>query len=422
MNITIICYNDVQTHFITDINQIPTIVNEQYGIELIDLEITYMGCTYYSWTLTELENILNPDDVIYVESGKNLDKNNSENYDIEHIYHLLPDDNNINIEENTHTEYEELSNEELYNRELYNRELYNTSYEGLDTTGYEELPIIEEVDPYTNKTKKQLRNIADNIISVLQYGSYYANNTGYNISKKLHNAITRTITYLPEELPHKLNITFHPNIIYSVVHNDTISTAISEFINNPKKHICALNFASGMNPGGGFLRGASAQEESIMRSSGLYPCIKSSILYDTNNKDNRNHLYSEHIIFSPKVPVIRNDITDEWVSPCYVSFITTPAVNTKRALEAGLTEDIINVTMAQRIDNILSVAAKNKVDILILGSYGSGVFGGDINTIANNFILSLLTKYKKSFDKVIFAVTSSDHLKIFQDTIDVYMY
>jgi len=411
MNITIVCYHDVQTHFITDINQIPSIVNEQYGIELIDLEITYMECTYYPWTLTELENILNPDDIIYVESGKNLDEDNSENYDIEHIYHLS-NDNDINIEINN-TEYEE-----LYNTEY--EELHNTEYNELYNTEYEELPIIEEVDPYTNKTKKQLRNIANNIISVLQYGSYYANNMGYNISKKLHKAITRTITYLPEELPHKPNIAFHPNIIYSVVHNDTISTVINEFINNPKKHICALNFASGMNPGGGFLRGASAQEESIMRSSGLYPCIKSSILYDTNNKDNRNHLYSEHIIFSPKVPVIRNDIADEWISPCHVSFITTPAVNTKRALEAGLTEDIINITMAERIDNILSVAAKNNVDILILGSYGSGVFGGNINIIANNFMLSLVMKYKKSFDKVIFAVTSSDHLKIFQDTIDSY--
>merc|ERR1719273_1331882 len=34
-----------------------------------------------------------------------------------------------------------------------------------------------------------------------------------------------------------------------------------------------LNFASARNPGGGFSTGAEAQEESIARSSGLYPCL-----------------------------------------------------------------------------------------------------------------------------------------------------
>jgi len=38
--------------------------------------------------------------------------------------------------------------------------------------------------------------------------------------------------------------------------------------------IFVLNFASGRNPGGGFLRGAQAQEESIAKVSGLYPCLE----------------------------------------------------------------------------------------------------------------------------------------------------
>lgn len=38
-----------------------------------------------------------------------------------------------------------------------------------------------------------------------------------------------------------------------------------------------LNFASARNPGGGFCTGASAQEESIARSSALYPCLKSTL-------------------------------------------------------------------------------------------------------------------------------------------------
>ena len=40
--------------------------------------------------------------------------------------------------------------------------------------------------------------------------------------------------------------------------------------------VAALNFASARNPGGGFLRGAQAQEESLARSSALYDhcCIR----------------------------------------------------------------------------------------------------------------------------------------------------
>src|SRR3569623_189973 len=41
----------------------------------------------------------------------------------------------------------------------------------------------------------------------------------------------------------------------------------------------ALNFASAKNPGGGFLTGAQAQEESLARASGLYAMLLGDYIY-----------------------------------------------------------------------------------------------------------------------------------------------
>jgi len=68
-----------------------------------------------------------------------------------------------------------------------------------------------------------------------------------------------------------------------------------------------LNFASAKNPGGGFLGGGSAQEESLARSSGLFPCINQmQQMYETN-RAYRSCLYTDHMIYSPRVPVFRDD-------------------------------------------------------------------------------------------------------------------
>ena len=45
-----------------------------------------------------------------------------------------------------------------------------------------------------------------------------------------------------------------------------------------------LNFASAKNPGGGFLNGAMAQEESLAASGGLYPTLLPHTEYYRRNR------------------------------------------------------------------------------------------------------------------------------------------
>ena len=70
--------------------------------------------------------------------------------------------------------------------------------------------------------------------------------------------------------------------------------------------VAALNFASARNPGGGFLTGARAQEESLARASGLYAMLLDDPMYD-HHRSRKDPLYTAWVIYSPDVPVFRLD-------------------------------------------------------------------------------------------------------------------
>ena len=94
----------------------------------------------------------------------------------------------------------------------------------------------------------------------------------------------------------------------------------------------ALNFASAKHPGGGFLSGARAQEESLARSSALFACLDGNPMYDFH-RDRKDPMYTDYAIYSPEVPVIRDDDGTLLDEPYLCSFITCPAVNAKVVLE-----------------------------------------------------------------------------------------
>jgi len=172
--------------------------------------------------------------------------------------------------------------------------------------------------------------------------------------------------------------------------------------------ICILNFASARNPGGGFLSGSSSQEETLAKCSALYESIYESDMYIVNDKDNNNCLYSHYMIYSKNVPVFRDDEMELLTVPSKVDFITSPAVNCKEALKRGITQQTINETMNERMDRLFSVCVLNGVDILILGAWGCGVFGGDYKIVSSQFMYWLTTKYRGYFKKIIFAVFSDE--------------
>jgi uncharacterized protein (TIGR02452 family) len=152
-----------------------------------------------------------------------------------------------------------------------------------------------------------------------------------------------------------------------------------------------LNFASARHPGGGFLGGSQAQEESLARSTGLYPCLTQfAEMYAYNSKPTSTGLYSDYLIYSPGVPVLRHD-EGEWLAqPLRLDILTAPAVNAG-ALARNSPELLPQLlpTMRQRLRLVLAVAARHEVEALVLGAWGCGVFANDPAQVAQLFAEAL---------------------------------
>jgi uncharacterized protein (TIGR02452 family) len=181
-------------------------------------------------------------------------------------------------------------------------------------------------------------------------------------------------------------------------------------------NIGVLNFASATKPGGGFLNGAQAQEESIARSSTLYPTLCTDAaeeFYHLHNHHSSNSFHTHAMIYSPSVEIFRDD-DGEWIKPVMVDVLTCAAVHAGEVRESrqGFTgrreqEDSIQSAMRERMGRILYLFEKMGVRNIVLGSFGTGVFGNDVDVVAKlwaDLLSARSARFKGSFDRVMFAI------------------
>lgn len=173
-------------------------------------------------------------------------------------------------------------------------------------------------------------------------------------------------------------------------------------------HVACLNFASARNPGGGFLGGAQAQEESLARSSALYACQLTQMSHYERNRHQRSLLYLDLAIWSPLVPFFRDD-DGAWLgAPVLASVITCAAPNAG-ALNRNTTVDDLRATLERRGRFVLDIARHHAVDTLVLGAWGAGVFRNDPVMVAAMFEQLLAGDFAGVFGKVVFAVIGTPH-------------
>ncbi|GAA2414946.1 TIGR02452 family protein [Actinomadura vinacea] len=167
----------------------------------------------------------------------------------------------------------------------------------------------------------------------------------------------------------------------------------------------ALNFASAKNPGGGFLNGAHAQEEGLARSSGLYASLRAKREYYDFHRQQGDLLYSDHMIYSPAVPVFRDDAGRLLEEPYPVAFLTSPAPN-RGAVRDPEKAARIPAVLRERARKVLAVAAEHGHSRLVLGAWGCGVFQNDPHEVAIVFAEALRPggEWAGAFEQVVFAV------------------
>lgn len=172
------------------------------------------------------------------------------------------------------------------------------------------------------------------------------------------------------------------------------------------ERVAVLNFASARNPGGGYVGGARAQEEDLCRNALLYPCLLQAPDYYAAHRASPDLLYSHRVIWSPGVPVHRDDDGRLLAEPYPVSFLTSPAPNAGEALRrdpgAG---GLIRRALHQRAERVLAVAAHHGARQLVLGAWGCGVFRNDPHEVAEAFHAHLVDgAFAGAFERVLFAV------------------
>jgi len=262
-------------------------------------------------------------------------------------------------------------------------------------------------------SRSHLAQISRETLAILDRGEYVSpGGSLVNLAEGMGYAKAHSVHYTPEmfaevfRLRNELLSTAPKfSTTFEVVNRTTLAAARELCALEPGVEVLCLNFASARHPGGGFLGGARAQEESLARSSGLYPCIAQMQGMYEANRSFHSCLYTDHMVYSPKVPVFRDDDTNLLDQPYAVAFLTAPAVNAGAVKEHE--RSLIEPTMYARMEKLLSVAVVQGHHTLVLGAWGCGVFKNDTARVAEAFRRHLIETetFRGAFKKVVFAVT-----------------
>ncbi|KAF8190890.1 hypothetical protein BJ912DRAFT_316156 [Pholiota molesta] len=299
--------------------------------------------------------------------------------------------------------------------------------------------------------KGSLKEIAAATLQKMEEGAYELNGTTYDLKSALKYTNEHTSFYaadsnlrewstarrnadMPRGSPGGPQITTSECSV--LVGTRQLKKEVDSVESLEDRRVGVLNFASAKNPGGGFITGAQAQEESIARSSTIYPSLLTDAgqrFYRPHKKDPKKGYYSHAMTYSPRVLFFRSDKGD-WLPPIEADIVTSAAVNAgvvRRYLRQGnssnnggesnsaLDESDLEAAMKERMARILYLFERNGVRNVVLGSFGTGVFRNRVELVAGiwkELLVGEQARFRDSFDRVVFAVLGTATFKVFERT------
>jgi len=262
--------------------------------------------------------------------------------------------------------------------------------------------------------RDQRAALARETLDIVASGRYFAHDgTTVDISAPVRACVQHTHLLLPEELAQLRQrataLARRPAGAVPTVANETTLASTRRLSDAGHARVGVLNFASARNPGGGFLGGSQAQEESLARSSALYASLTSDAAqeYYAHHRSETSLLYTDRVIVSPACPVFRDDDGRLLATPLAPTFLTCAAPNAGALSEREPSAlPRIPGVFAQRAAGVLAAAAEAGCDALVLGAWGCGVFRNDPDMVASSFraLLGPGGEFAGVFAEVRFAV------------------
>ncbi len=193
-----------------------------------------------------------------------------------------------------------------------------------------------------------------------------------------------------------------------VERTDCVSVVLA--MGGADQRACVLDFASYLYPGGGYERGAWAQEEALCAESNLFEVLNGlrDVFYTPNRQTVRGGLYSDRALYLTDIV-----FTTEG-NPRKRDVIVCAAPHRTRALESNRSEVECDSDMRKRVQTVMQIAAAQEVDALVLGAFGCGVFGNDPAFVAAAF-KEWLDSHPGVFAEVVFAIPGGPNLAAFEE-------
>ncbi|KAL5340836.1 hypothetical protein BJX70DRAFT_95796 [Aspergillus crustosus] len=229
-----------------------------------------------------------------------------------------------------------------------------------------------------------------------------------------------------------LSSRYFPNLVTQVrvVNADTYDAAINVTNARPYRHgqkpVCVLNNANAITAGGGWLRGALAQEEVL--------CYRSTLIETLKQK--HYPMKTREAVYSPTVIIFRENDDNDYrimdlqkpsllpvVSVISMAAIYRPAIDTtstppryKNSMDRELSKEKLRV--------VLRVAVHNGHRSVVLGALGCGAFGHPREEAADCWVDVLQEQeFRGWFQDIVFAVlgkgsTGHQNFSVFKQKLD----